>query len=312
MIPGRARVLNVLHAVEAAREVHPELALPLNWGRLERVLARERVQLMRAPIEGKAHVVGVPPYFVIVINSSTPARYQARHAAHEYAHIRLHFSQPGETERQLAPCRREDPREWEAELFATLLMLGPAATIEHPDAARLADRIVAHAVRTSRPPQIPLPITGPQTHPPVPIPPAPDDRKESPLHFVLRTRREMAGRRARTWGHGCSHDALRFDWSKEGRPLRFFDYTHGWLDVYDLHRDAAGRIETLKAGDRRAAVRVFVLSATDRRRYVFADAEKRSRSVKDLEQQLRAAILIPPPTKAAAAQPNALNREKKP
>lgn len=309
MIPGRARVLNVVAAVEAAREAHPELEAPLTGHRLWRVLARESIAVLRAPIRQAARASGFDGDFVITLQAGLPARQAWKYAAHEYGHIKLHLAERGEHIRNLSPCRRGDPRELEANLFALLLVLGPAHTVEHPDAARIADAIVARALRASRPPQIPLPITGPQTHPPVPTPPAPDDRKESPLHFVLRTRREMAGRRARTWGHGCSHDALRFDWSKEGRPLRFFDYTHGWLDVYDLHRDAAGRIETLKAGDRRAAVRVFVLSATDRRRYVFADGEQRSRSVHDLERHLRAATPIAHRSTPRARSPAAPSTE---
>ncbi|MFI5228406.1 MAG: ImmA/IrrE family metallo-endopeptidase [Gemmatimonadales bacterium] len=304
LLERRHRVLNVLAAVDAAREAHAELALPLNWNRLERVFARERIQILRLPIESNAYVIGRAPVFTVILNSNRPARHHTRYAAHEYGHIALHFAQRGEVEKNLAPCQRGDPREWEAELFALMLRLGPEATIETPDVAAMAAKITAADFRKRVPAQLDLPLAEgtPAYRPPSKRfghgshnPDAGRDLRRTPKG----QRPRMAGS---SIGLGVSHDSLLFDWSRDGKPLRYFHLELGWLDVYDLLSVSRGghrRIVTLECGDRRAECRMFVVSSTDRRRYVFAEGEKRDRSPKALDRQIATSERL-----AASAQRN--------
>jgi hypothetical protein len=282
--------MNVLAAVEAARDVHAELRLPLNWNRLERVFAREHIQLLRLPIESNAYVIGRPPIFTVILNSNRPARHHTRYAAHEYGHIRLHFGQRGEVEKNLAPCQRGDPREWEAELFALMLRLGPSATIETPEVAAMADKITSADFRRPAPSQLDLPLreATPAYRPPSKRFGHGSHNPDAGRDWAPR-RRRGGGLPGSSIGRGVSHDALLFDWSRDGKPLRYFHLQLGWIDVYDLLSvTGAGdrRIVTLECGDRRAQCRVFVISSTDRRRYLFAEGEKRDRSPKALDRQI--------------------------
>jgi hypothetical protein len=160
VIEGRRRVLNVLAVVEAMREAHPVLRDALTPDALYQVLRAEKIRLMRLPIDEKAYVVGIPPAFTIVVSSERPSRYHTRWAAHELGHVKLHFGDTIEMPKQVRPCRADDPRELEAELFGRLLMLGESATPDHPKIAPLVAAITAAAVarRSAPPPQLPLPL----------------------------------------------------------------------------------------------------------------------------------------------------------
>jgi len=294
---GRARrFLSVIAAVDTAREQHPEFREPLNAARLARAFRREQIDVLRRAISAKAYVQGADGSYVIIVSAALHGRNETRVLAHEYGHIRLHLGERGEVVRQLAPCRRGDPREYEAELFALLLRLGPAATPDHPDVARLVAKMEAASYRERAPEQLPLSLA--ERVPPLAI--------KSFAEFTAEERRDFEERRARaaarrrrgarpslpgsSVGLGCSHDALLFDWSRAGKPLRYFHLVLGWLEVYDGMRVRAtggrSRWVLVKCGDRRAEQRLFVISATDRRRYVFADGEKRGRSPKELDAQL--------------------------
>lgn len=294
MIAGRDRVLNVVAAVESARDAHPALRRKLTPKILWQVLKDEGVELLRAPIRKHARVSGFDGHYVITISSNLPAREQWRYALHEYGHIRCgHLADHGEHVRNLAPCRRGDPREDEANLFGMLLTLGPEATVEHPDAQPIADRIVARAIRAKLPAQLPLELpAAPRVTPataPDPDPRGPQLRRRGKPHPALRWS---------TISRGISHDAMRLDWSREGKPLRFFDLELGWLDVYDYRAietpTGQRKPQLLRFGDSRVEIRLFVLSEKDRRRYTFHPLERRRRTVKDLEAQVRAAVHVAP------------------
>jgi hypothetical protein len=299
VIDRRRRVLNVLAAVEAVREAHPELRLPLNWNRLQRVLARERIQMLRLPIEANAYVIGRAPVFTIVLNSDRPSRYHTRYAAHEYGHVKLHFGVPGEIEKNLAPCQRGDPREWEAELFALLLRLGPAGSMETPEVAAMAAKITATEMRRSRPPQLNLEI-------PEPAPvfrPRPADNKllEAAYEDALAHHRRSRGKgRVKIFRTPMqeSEDFSRIEYSDGKRPTRF-------TDVADRRWSIRNFAATVEAGRRRWTVvrdfmspaithRLFTNSTGERRIYTFADRrESRAYRVKHLDRQLAQAQIIP-------------------
>lgn len=124
LTPERTR--RVLQAVHEARARHPELRQPLNGPRLALVLQRERINVVFRSISAKAYVFGADGVYIIVANSALRGREQVRVVAHEYGHIRLHVDRD-EITRQLEPCTPGDPREAEAEMFASALMLGGAA-----------------------------------------------------------------------------------------------------------------------------------------------------------------------------------------
>jgi hypothetical protein len=295
----RRRVLHVLAAVEAAREAHPELRLPLNWNRLQRVVARERITMLRLPIEANAYVVGRAPVFTMVLNSDRPSRYHTRYAAHEYGHIRLgHVSEAGEIEKQLAPCQPNDPREWEAELFAVLLRLGPDATIEAPEAAAIAGRITAAELLRRRPPQLNLEM-------PEPAPvfrPRPVDHKllnaayEDALNEHRRTRRTSRVKIFRD-PLQTGEDFSRIQYDEAKRATVFTDVADRRWWVYNFAAViVAGRRHWLRVYDFMSpdiTHRLFVNSLRERRIYTFDDRhEARAYRVKHLDRQLAHALVL--------------------
>ncbi|MGN6111259.1 MAG: ImmA/IrrE family metallo-endopeptidase [Kofleriaceae bacterium] len=293
MIAGRARVLNVVYAVDAARQAHPELEKPLTPKALWRVLAREGVDVVRRRIRQRARVSSYGGAAVIFLHEDLSPREAWKYAAHEWGHVLLHFPEHGEHERQLSPCRRGDPREDEAALFARLLLLGAEATIDHPDVAPLAGRIVAKAYRAALPPQIPLPL--PYVPPPAApkLPPRRGTQRQPPLRGSL-------------IGLGSTHDSLRFDWSNDGKPLLWFSYAAGWCEVWDVQVDPeSGKRSVVKVGSRGVAERVFVTTSAERRRYRFQEGETRRRTVAALEEQFARAVRTKPAPRPARA-PNSL------
>jgi hypothetical protein len=296
MRTARARVLNVLAAVEEARDAHPELGERLTWPRLQRVLGRERIGLMMLPIFDKADVLGAPPYFIITLNSSTHPRHHTRHAAHEYAHIRLHFGTPGETERNLSPCQRGDAREWEAELFATLLLLGPDATIEHPDAARLAARIVGHGVRLSTPQQLPLGL--PEKAPVYKPRPQPFQHEREYQRRLVRKGSKRLTKMVRDDPSAGDVDRIKFYDEARG-TTRFTDVAGRlwWIYNYRVVTDAAESrrwelVRDFMSPD--IGFRFFVNSLGLRQVYRFANRrEERAYRVRHLDRQLAESNYVP-------------------
>lgn len=118
-----------IHAVlEQKRWHHPELHRPLTWRGLQRVCARERVDLvLRAHCE-EAQLIGFGGSFAIIVNAELPARRHTYRAAHELAHLWLHVDQAegrSVAVYNFSDYDGPDPREDEAEYLTALLLAGP-------------------------------------------------------------------------------------------------------------------------------------------------------------------------------------------
>jgi len=171
------RIRRVL-AAKAQR--HPELARPLTWNTLRRVLKAEDVALVVADIRKPARLVGFDGLWTIAVSSRHPARRHTYYAAHEIGHLWLHVD---DADGRHVRCFNfddydsPDPREEEAETVATWLLgdrqvrsfLGvdtaPAATLAPPNVSLLdalaAKKVVRAAEITPREPE-PRPLAKPE------------------------------------------------------------------------------------------------------------------------------------------------------
>lgn len=292
MIGSRRRVLGVLAAVKEARQRHPELRVPLTWRRLQQVYDREGILLKRLRIDANADVLGFDGIFVVTINTDAPVKRHARYGAHEYGHIRMHLNRSGEIEKNLSPCQRGDPREFEAELFAALLIIGPKATQKTPAIARLIRAIEEgpQIVEASLAP-VPTPAEIRIRPPELPTTRRPSGR--------IRPRHPAASIMPAPPWRGCSHDDLLVRDMKDGQGLELFT-GNGWIQVYDIRFRAneigRPRRRRTKTGDRFTEVRYFILGTDDRRMYVFkSDIESRRPIASLLLQQLAVARQVDPP-----------------
>lgn len=287
------RALNVFVIVDELRRIHPELSAPLRGTRLWDVLAREGITVKHNRRIGQpARSSGFDGDYTIRTRRGLRPRDAWGWSLHEYGHIKLgHLGDEGEFAKNLTPCMPDDPREDDANLFATLVFLGPTATPDTPRVARIIAKIEARRYR-QRPvkeeEQLQLGISRGVPMYKHPAWPAGSGEHGSynPDPYPPRYRHQAPRIKV-----GDSHESLLFDWSRDGKPLRYFHLQLGWLDVWDtMPATKPGRSrEILVAGDRRATWRDFIISSTDRRRYVFTDREKRSRTPKDLNHQLERA-----------------------
>lgn len=119
------RIRRVL-AAKALR--HPELSKALTWNSLRRVLAREDVDLVVAPIPKPAMLTGFEGLYTIAVSSRHPARRHTYYASHELGHLWLHVD---DAEGRHVRCYNfddytsPDPREEEAETCAAWLLGDP-------------------------------------------------------------------------------------------------------------------------------------------------------------------------------------------
>jgi hypothetical protein len=288
---GRARVNHIMSVVEELRDAQWWTlgALGVRWEQARRLARELSIEVLRWPIADEAFTLGQPEGFVAILRNDLRGRRPTQILLHEIGHVVLHMSGEHGLEKHLYPCKRGDPREAEAELFARMLYYGPKAGPDNN--AKIADAVAAiegGAAKKRQPLQteLQLPIPAPVYQPP-------SIGLGHGSHNPEAGKRTPRGKRPRllgsTIGLGVSHDSLRFDWSKEGKPLRFFHYELGWLDVYDgllTGREGRPRWEIIECGDRRATRRRFVISSTDRRDYWFSEGEKRTRSVDALNTQI--------------------------
>jgi hypothetical protein len=287
---GLRRAENVLALVESLRERHPELGGPLTWSALERVLRRDCVSVARMPLVGgsPADVMGVPPYFVITLNSDFPPRRQTRDAAHEYGHIKLHPSELGEIDSNLSPIGSDDPRELEAQLFAQLLMVGPEATPDHPKIAPLYSALSAPRYKNATPPQLSLPI--PEKVPEFKLLPQPFESEREYQRRLVRSGSKRLQSKVRP---PTGEDVDRIKFFDEARgTARLADVTGKLWWIYNY------RIVTNGAGKRRwelvrdfmsplSEYRFYINSLGRRQVYQFRDArEQRAYRVKHLDRHL--------------------------
>lgn len=265
---GRHRALGVIADVETLRERFPLLCRPLSARALAHVLQELKVAVLLRPIEQDAYVVGVPPSFTIVIKKSLSPRMRVAWAAHELAHIRLHYD--GEIVKQLSPCAPDDPRELEAKLFARMLLLGEIGTPDHPRVAPIVAALVAGEHRRRLPRQLPLEL-------PEPMP-------RVLTSADLDWEDEIAHRQGKNRQRASLPDARRVQLAGAKDPFtaRFVDRDGRIWWIYDR-------------GERR----VFYHSVTTRRIYRFGAGEIRALKAKHLDRQLREAAIYSPATRTA-------------
>lgn len=283
------KVRSIVRAVESLREIHGELTAPLGWTTLRNVLEREGIMVTRAQMQRRAHVFCSFGVSVVVINSNVPNRSWVKLVAHEYGHIKLHLvdeSQEDVVVRNLSPCQRGDPREYEAELFARLILGGPSLTIEDdPRLARLAERIERRAGAEQ------LQLTAPMRENP---PSDPDDH----LDWILRRARAEARRRPVLWGTSGaplpeSEDTRRIEY-RDGAVIYTGLDDRRWrvYDVVFFGRVPGKRKSLVPLGAEHAKARYFVNSIGERRRYLFRPREKRAIRTMHLDRQIHEAIRV--------------------
>jgi Zn-dependent peptidase ImmA (M78 family) len=113
--------------IRAKRRVHPELRRPLRWHGLQRILARENVGLFVVPMPTDINAQLVPYLgsWSILINSARPPRRHTYYGAHELGHLWLHHDLHFDRCEQVYHMGydwAEDPREDDAELFASMVL----------------------------------------------------------------------------------------------------------------------------------------------------------------------------------------------
>lgn len=289
MRPTRVRrSFNVIATVDAVRERHAELRRPLTVTTIRRVLEQEGIDVLRQPIRAYAYVEGGLGTFAIVMRSGLNPRHERRVLGHEYAHIKLHYQESSEVVYQHRSCHRGDATEIEAQLFVRLLELGPDAGPDHPDVAQYVAALDAASLQRPLPSQLSLPL--PEA---VPVYVPPSIRYGHGSHNPGAIEDARGRHRRRGPILVAAPHSPYFDWSKNGKPLGWFHPELGWIQVYDLARldhDGRSRVVTLEAGSKTAEVRVFVVSATDRRRYTFSEGERRTRTREALALQFMKAL----------------------
>lgn len=303
MTTSRSRVLNIIATVEAMRERYPVLRHRVRVRDIRRVLADYDVVVQRSPIIDTAYVIGLPGAYVITLRDDVSPRHSMRLVLHELAHVVCHLQAEHGVEKHLHPCVAGDVREAEAELFARMLYYGPEALPDNNKPVAEAIAAIEGARALARmPEQLPLhlpegasvyrpqrPVVRREKGNPFSLPhPADRARDWNDWTLPVEQRRKLwlehLARQPKR-GKACSHESLLYDWSMEGKPLKYFHLVHGWIEVWDGMR-VGRRWEILKAGDRRTQRRTFVLSRDDRRRYDFREGARRGYSVDELDRQI--------------------------
>jgi hypothetical protein len=134
------------------RETHPELARALTWPGLSRICEREGVAIAFQPLPRAAQLVPYLGRWAILINKDEPYRRHTYRAAHELGHLWLHHDvqhERSELVYNMDTQWGDDPREDDAELFASLVLAGPArsrAMVPLPE----CETALQHALRTLR------------------------------------------------------------------------------------------------------------------------------------------------------------------
>lgn len=127
---GSLSVEVIASVLEAKRAIHPELARPLTWPGLERICAREGIRLRVSP-EPMPRLAQLIPYlgrWVILLSRAAPFRRHTYLATHELGHLWLHHDRTSDRWERVYNMDTnwaDDPREDDAELFASLVLMGP-------------------------------------------------------------------------------------------------------------------------------------------------------------------------------------------
>lgn len=118
----------ILAVIEEKRAIHPELARPLTWNGLRRILAREDVALVVTENPScEAMLMSFDGKWAVIIDSNSPARRHCYYATHELGHLWLHhdpFCDRSERIYNMQEYEGDDPREGDAELFCVFVLGG--------------------------------------------------------------------------------------------------------------------------------------------------------------------------------------------
>jgi hypothetical protein len=150
-VTGTLSVAQVAAIIDRKRETHPELARALTWPALLRICEREGVAV-RKSVGRMPRMAQLVPYagaWTIVLNREAPPRRHTYLAAHEVGHLWLHHDplhDRSERVYNMGEHWPDDPREDDAELFATLLLMGPRGDA-HPARAAHDARAEGTTVR---------------------------------------------------------------------------------------------------------------------------------------------------------------------
>lgn len=306
--------LTAIDAVIAdLRSVHPELQDPLTWTAMSAILAREGIVLITIPLLHDAQVISCDGISVIAINSNAPVARHTYYAAHEYGHIKLHFQEHGEVVYHSTACWPEDPREDDAEYFATTLLMGPqrlavSAASSYPDVEtvnRVGDDAPIVGPRRRKAPlpngqvaqgSLPLPPDAPLPHQPRPRKTSPED---SIVALLRRNSPKLDARlRARDRAAEQTLDLRpRVEFEAEGRKHYFVDSEGGRWRIHDMmqpgRKSKSTREYAIEPPNNWAEARVFVRSDGTRRRYAFTFAESHELNPAMLERQLQRTTVMP-------------------
>jgi Zn-dependent peptidase ImmA (M78 family) len=144
----------ITRVLAAKRQIHPELARALSWPAFQRICEREGVRLRRSP-EPMPRPAQLIPYlgrWTILFNCDAPHRRLTYYGAHELGHLWLHHDSRFERwERvyNMDTYWANDPREDDAELFASLVLMGPTRAKPYSGDPR-AESALQFALRTVR------------------------------------------------------------------------------------------------------------------------------------------------------------------
>lgn len=116
------------------REAHPELRKPATWPKLLRVMHRLGVVVRLIPMAAEAKIVSMGGVTVIALNRRLHYSRHTYRLAHEFGHFALHMT-GAEVVYNMTPCWPDDPREDDAEYFATQLLNLDHARPRAPDLA---------------------------------------------------------------------------------------------------------------------------------------------------------------------------------
>lgn len=125
------RVEQIAAVITAKRDLHLELNRELAWPGFVRICEREGVKLRRAPTP-MPRLAQLVPYlgrWAILYSADAPRRRHLYLGAHELGHLWLHHdSRHDRWERvyNMETHWHDDPREDDAELFASLVLMGPS------------------------------------------------------------------------------------------------------------------------------------------------------------------------------------------
>jgi IrrE N-terminal-like domain len=150
------KVEEIAAVIERKRQHHPELARGLTWPGMTRICQREGVRLCTSPepLPRPAQLVPFRGRWGILLSKDAPFRRHTYLAAHELGHLWLHHDQQHDRAERVYNMDTwwvDDPREDDAELFASLVLMGPTRARPHIPLVQGEHETALHfALRTMR------------------------------------------------------------------------------------------------------------------------------------------------------------------